>query len=98
MAIINIEDFLKRSLNTDGNPKITIGRLKPKYKYLIKPALKKGRSLIGKKYDELFIINNDKYYCSELIYEIFLNSDHNLFKLEPMTFKDPENNNFMKGE
>ena len=96
VGIIKVEDFLERSLNKDGDPKVSIGRLKPKYKYLIKPALQKGKSLIGKEYDDLFIINNDKYYCSELIYNIFLNSDHNLFKLEPMTFKNPDSNYFMQ--
>ena len=94
--IIKIEDFLKRSLNEYGYPKITIGRLKPKYNYLIKNALQKGKLLINKEYDELFIIDNDKYYCSELIYEIFLNPDYNLFELEPMTFKDPKSKKFMK--
>ena len=35
VEIIKIEDFLQRSLNDYGDPKITIGRLKPKYNYLI---------------------------------------------------------------
>tara|TARA_B100001029_G_scaffold179540_1_gene189450 strand:+ start:1882 stop:2550 length:669 start_codon:yes stop_codon:yes gene_type:complete len=96
VEIIKIDVFLKRSLNEYGYPKITIGRLKPKYKYLIKDALQKGKLLIGKDYDELFIIDNDKYYCSELIYDIFLNSDYNLFELEPMTFKEPDSEKFMQ--
>jgi hypothetical protein len=96
VELIKIEDFLKRSINTDAEPKVIIGRLKPKYHNLIQPALKKGKELLGKQYDELFIIGNDKYYCSELIYEMFLNPNHKLFELNPMTFKDPDSKQFMR--
>ena len=94
--LTKIEDFIQRSLNENGKPKVTIGRLNPKYHHLIKTALERGRSLIGKKYDELFIIGNDKYYCSELIYEMFLHPNYNLFELEPMTFKEPDSKEFME--
>ena len=96
VKMVKIEEFLKRSVNSDGNPKIIIGRLKPEYKNLIQPAIKKGKKLIGKEYDELFIIGNDKYYCSELIYEMFLTSEGGLFELKPMTFVDPESKEFLK--
>jgi len=38
-----------------------------------------------------FAINNGSYYCSELVYEIFLRANDNnpVFTLQPMTFKDP---------
>ena len=50
-----------------------------------------GHNLEGKPYDKVFDINNDDYYCSELIYEIFRRANNNnpLFTLQPMTFKDP---------
>ncbi len=37
-------------------------------------------------------MSNDAYYCSELIYEIFLvaNDQVPVFELQPMTFKDPD--------
>ena len=39
-------------------------------------------------YDNEFLINNNKYYCSELIYEMFLHSnDSAFFPLSPMTYK-----------
>jgi len=96
VALIQIEDFINRSLNKNGKPKITIGRLLPEYNDLIKPALENGKALIGKEYDELFIMENDKYYCSELIYEMFLNPNYNIFELEPMTFKEPNSHDFME--
>ena len=41
------------------------------------------------KYDAEFKINNDKFYCSELIHDIFLEANNNtpIFQLEPMTYK-----------
>ena len=66
-----------------------MGRLKKKDQKLIPDAIKHGKSLIGKEYDDEFSINNDKYYCSELIYKIFLEANNNkpLFDLQPMTYK-----------
>lgn len=87
----HLEVFLRHSLDLSGQPKVVVGRLKQKYRNLIPSAIGKAYSLIGKPYDKVFDINNDAYYCSELIYEIFLfaNSGKPIFKLQPMTFKDP---------
>ena len=35
-------------------------------------------------------MNNNKYYCAELIYEAFINDS--VFNLQPMTFLNPETN------
>jgi len=87
----HLEVFLRHSLDLSGQPKVVVGRLEQKYCNLIPSAIGKAYSLIGKPYDKVFDINNDAYYCSELIYEIFLfaNSGKPIFKLQPMTFKDP---------
>ena len=62
------------------------------YLDLIKPAIKSATSRIGKSYDEIFDIHNDKYYCSELIYYAFkeANNEQAVFELQPMTFNDPD--------
>jgi len=90
-----LKDFLGRSFNKNGHPKVVVGRLKQKYRNLIPSAIGKAYSLIGKPYDKVFDINNDAYYCSELIYEIFLfaNNGEPIFRLQPMTFKDPFTDN-----
>ncbi len=71
-------------------------RLIPEYKYLIQHASKYAISTIGKAYDDRFIMNNDSLYCSELIYHAFESKKRNskLFYLQPMTYKDPRNNQF----
>ncbi|MBL7136990.1 MAG: hypothetical protein ISS81_10460 [Candidatus Marinimicrobia bacterium] len=91
----HLEVFLRHSLDLSGQPKVVVGRLKQKYRNLIPSAIGKAYSLIGKPYDKVFDINNDAYYCSELIYEIFLfaNNGKPIFKLQPMTFKDPATDN-----
>lgn len=86
---VSLDIFLNRSLNAENNPKVVVGRLKNEYKTLIPQAINFGIKLIGKNYDEEFIIDNDKFYCSELIYEIFYfaNSNQDFFYLNPMTYK-----------
>ena len=83
-----INEFLLRSQKNEIS-KIAVGRLKKKHQKLIPDAIKLGKNLIGKEYDDEFNINNDKYYCSELIYKIFLGANNNkpLFDLQPMTYK-----------
>ncbi len=87
-----LHDFLNRSFDTNHQPKVVVGRIKHPFRHLIPFALKQAAALKGKPYDKEFVINNEAYYCSELIYEIFLRANDNrpVFKLQPMTFKDPD--------
>ncbi len=64
-------------------------RLKKEYRYLIKPALKNAQKYINMDYDYEYLPNNNKVYCSELIYLIFKEANNGipLFKAKPMTFK-----------
>ena len=86
-----IDSFLKRSLDTKGHPKVFVGRLIKEYSYAIVPAVQRSRAFLGKPYDFAFDINNDCYYCSELLYKAFLDKKgDSLFNLDPMTFDDPD--------
>ncbi|NLR93651.1 YiiX/YebB-like N1pC/P60 family cysteine hydrolase [Flammeovirga agarivorans] len=75
-----------------GNGGTVLGRVKPEYKSIAQQAAKHAFKYLGKSYDEVFDINNDKYYCSELIYETFkeANEGKEVFHLFPMTYKDPD--------
>ena len=86
---VDLKTFLNRSLDHNQNPKVVIGRLKKQYTELIPNAIQTGFSLIGKNYDPEFKINNDKFYCSELIYTMFLeaNNQNPFFYLDEMTYK-----------
>jgi hypothetical protein len=47
---------------------------------------------VGDGYDDAFLYDNGKYYCSELIHDAFkyANKGHSFFGLPPMSFTDPE--------
>ncbi len=70
---------------------LTVGRLKPGYQDLIPEAAAFMQQQIGVPYDDIFLYDNGKYYCSELLYDAFkkANQDQPFFRLEPMTFKQP---------
>jgi hypothetical protein len=92
-----LNTFLQRSTTADQKPKVEVGRLKPEFGALINKALESGEKLIGKPYDDVYIMGDSTYYCSELIYEIFINTQDSfeVFQLNPMTFKDAGTGNFL---
>lgn len=88
VCLTNLDTFVHRS----GNKNIYVGRIKPEYKV---PTLKEIGKFLGKPYDTVFDIHNDAYYCSELVYNLYLDDKGNsIFRLSPMTFKDPETNHY----
>jgi hypothetical protein len=88
-----LHTFLARSLDDGHRPKVLVGRLNPAIvpdcHGLIRRAIEQARALEGRAYDKQFLIGNDSYYCSDLVYEAFrrANSGRPLFDLQPMTFK-----------
>ena len=85
-----LDKFLERS------NKVIVGRLKPDYTYMISDAINYiENSILGKPYDYIFDLENDTYYCSEVIYQGFQASDstQNLFAINPMTFNEPNSKN-----
>jgi hypothetical protein len=92
-----LDTFLKRSSTVDHQAKVEVGRLKPEFRQLIPEALRKGKNLIGKDYDNIYVIGDSSYYCSELIYEIFNSEEDSLdvFELQPMTFKNTITGDFL---
>ena len=91
-----IEKFFSRSHDTLNVENITIGRVKENFRRLISGAISFSKKQIGQPYDDAFLLNNGKWYCSELLYESFKNANENneFFSLSPMTFKKPGSNDF----
>lgn len=96
VQVNSIQNFLARSGDTLELKRTTIGRVKKKYAPLIQQATAFAKNQIGEPYDDEFLLKNDKWYCSELLYESFkdANNSSDFFKLEPMTFKDPKTDAF----
>ncbi len=89
-----LDSFLQRSFNKTNKPKVIVGRLKPKYRHTIYDAIIFLKSKLNIEYDNEFLIDNNKYYCSELIYEAFLKDS--IFELQYMTFLHPESNDTLQ--
>jgi hypothetical protein len=92
----SLEVFLKRSGDTNHITRTRLGRLREPYQHLIAEASEYALSQLNEPYDNAFLLNNDHWYCSELLYESFkrANDGKDFFELEPMTYKDPESAEF----
>lgn len=87
---VTLEQFSKNTKTT-----MYIGRVKNKYKKLIPEVIEFSLKQIGIPYDDDYLYDNGKYYCSELIYDAFLKANGTpFFDLQPMTFKQPETHEF----
>jgi hypothetical protein len=90
VVLTPIANFLNRSYDKFKKPKIIVGRLKEEHQHSVKEAIIFAKKQIGVAYDEVFLMNNNSYYCSELIFEAF--EKDSIFKIKPMTFLHPETN------
>ena len=89
-----LDSFFMRSSDSDNKSKVVVGRMKKEHQHLIPQAIAFAKTRLGAAYDDVFDISNDKYYCSELIYDSFKSANNNqpIFQLQNMTYKDPETN------
>lgn len=89
---VSLEKFLSKS----KEPHL-VGRIQEQFQRLIPKAITFAENQIGIPYDDAFIYDNGKYYCSELIYDAFKEAQGGtpLFKLEPMSFSHPVSNEIL---
>ena len=91
-----IKKFLNRNKNKYNKSQTTVARLDNYYQPYITNAIEYGIKRINKPYDEIFLWDDDSYYCSELIYKMFstqdLPKDSIPFLTHPMTFNDSTGN------
>ena len=96
VQINSLNNFFERSGDTSTIKNVTIARVTHNYEPLITKAIAFVKQQIGQPYDNDFLIDNGKWYCSELLYQSFkeANNQKDFFGLAPMTFKDPKTNNY----
>lgn len=74
---------------------ILVTRVRAKYQNKIPDVIAFAEQQIGVPYDDAFLLNNQKYYCSELIYDAFAHAfGVPFFSMQPMTFKQPGSEDF----
>ena len=88
--------FLSRNKNKFNKSKTTVARLNSDYQPYISKAIAYGIERIHTPYDEIFLWDDDSYYCSELVYKMFSSQDLPAgsipFLTHPMTFNDSTGN------
>lgn len=88
---IPLEQFLARSVDENGNPRVMVGRLDSQYQSLIPQAVMEAQQWIGQPYNRDFRYHNheQRFYCSQLVYQAFAKANHGvaIFPLNTMTFK-----------
>jgi hypothetical protein len=91
---VSIQTFINRTKET-----IYIGRLDSRYQSEISNASEAVKNYRGIKYDEKYLPDSNQIYCAELIYYVFkeVNQQQDFFKMQPMTFKDPETKELFPG-
>lgn len=96
VQVNSLKTFFARTGDTGTIRNITVERLKKPYRQFIPGAEAFALKQVGQPYDNEFLINNGKWYCSELIYAAFKHADggKTFFPLKPMTFKDPKTHQF----
>jgi len=77
----------------DKEVTVAVYRLKDQYLKAIPQAIESARQILGESYNHSFLKTNPGYYCSEFIYKIYAQDE--IFHLDPMTFKDPGNGEFI---
>ena len=91
-----LEKFLSRNKNKLGKSQTTVARLDSYYQPYISKAIAYGVERINKPYDDIFLWDDNSYYCSELVYKMFssqhLPADVIPFLTHPMTFNDSTGN------
>ena len=56
-------------------------------------VIARAKSFVGQPYDDAFLPDNGRMYCSELIYDCFLDATGKpFFKAQPMNWRDKEGN------
>ena len=87
VKITPLVKFLDRSKDDHGRPRVVVGRLKDLYWGAIGPSVERALTLVGKPYNDEFVLGNGKYYCSQLVYETYLEGPdgQHLFEVQPMT-------------
>jgi hypothetical protein len=96
ICLTPIVKFLNRNKNKFNKSQTTVARLDSYYQPYISKAIEYALERLDTPYDDIFLWDDDSYYCSELVYKMFssqdLPKDSIPFLTHPMTFNDSTGN------
>ena len=85
----DLATFFEQQKDENGHlPNMKLMRLRAPYD--VEAFVAKAKSHCGKPYDLSFLPDNDRYYCSELIYDCYQVEGKPLFEAEPMNFRNSQ--------
>jgi len=89
VAEVTLSEFLSRSYDESGHPRVVVARLQHPYSLLIPEAIMLTPFFWGHPYNADFHPNTYAQYCSQLIFTLFKWANHGsaIFPQVPMTFK-----------
>lgn len=69
-------------------PEVAVGRLcSPKRRQIAGRAVERAKTFLGQPYDRSLLPDNGKVYCSELVWESYMDGDGAIFEARPMNFR-----------
>lgn len=84
--ITPLKEFVDETVTINGKPGLVVKRLCGDYPF--QKIIERAKTFIGQEYDWWFLPDNGKMYCSELIYESYLdNEGKHIFQTVPMNFR-----------
>lgn len=90
VRIVPLHEFLAASTRFGGRPVVVVMRLRDTSGLAGRAAIR-ARRYLGQPYDYSYLPNNGRIYCSELVWESYLDSDgRRIFPAHPMHFRDSE--------
>lgn len=91
VAITPWDTFLSEASEINGKPAITVMRIKDGL--CPEKVIARAMSFLGQPYDWYYLPSNGRMYCSELIYESYLDeAGRHIFQASPMNFRDRDGN------
>jgi hypothetical protein len=90
---VSLDAFMESSAKSQNGEALVVAyRIKTDKKCAFE-AVERAESYVNFPYDSVFLPDNNVFYCSELVYECFLDkSGNNLFSTHPMSFSDSTGN------
>ena len=86
VRLISLDDFLAEAPLLSGRPAVAVKRCISEFP--VEKTISNAKRFLGQPYDWWYMPDNGKIYCSELVFESFLDDNGNhIFESHPMNFK-----------